>query len=100
MMVTTTEAGIASNFRWAAEGLFAADASLDRALEDLRSQADWDAVTAGTLASGFTDGAAGGARVLADGSTIDLGQLVNVLNCRTSSPCTAAGLTTVTAERP
>src|SRR5262249_33883024 len=36
----------------------------------------------------------------ADGSTIDLAQIVNMANCQKTSACTAAELSAVTARRP
>ena len=39
-------------------------------------------------------------RVLADGRPIDLGEVVNLANCRQTAPCSSAAMDAATAERP
>ena len=39
-------------------------------------------------------------RALADGSTIDLGEQVNLANCQKAAACSAAEMNAVTADRP
>ena len=46
------------------------------------------------------DGAASGSRTLADGSIIDLTQIVNLASCQKPTPCSAAEMDAVTADRP
>ena len=48
----------------------------------------------------FVDGPPSGVRTLADGSLLDLGQLVNMTNCRKVTACSASDLTANTAQRP
>ena len=50
--------------------------------------------------SAFADGAPGGVRTLADGTTIDLGQVVNLANCQKVTPCSDADMDAVSADRP
>ena len=62
ILTTSTEVIIAANFRSAAEGLYAADGILERAIGDLLRVADWNPVLDGTLQSSFIDGSPGGVR--------------------------------------
>lgn len=100
VLTTSSEALIAANFRNAQEGVYAADAALERAMDDLATVADWNAILDGSTRSAFVDGAPNGVRTLADGSLLDLGQSVNMMNCRRITPCSASNLTAITAERP
>src|SRR5438128_1772726 len=72
VLATTTETIVASNYRSAAGGLYAADAIVERAMDDLLSVADWNVLLGATVQSAFVDGPPSGLRTLADGSTIDL----------------------------
>jgi type IV pilus assembly PilX-like protein len=100
VLTTSSDALIAANFRNAQEGVYAADAALERAIADLGPLADWNAVLDGSASSTFVDGSPGGVRTLADGSALDLGQTLNVLNCRKITACSASDLTANTAQRP
>lgn len=100
VLTTSSEALIAANFRNAQEGVYAADAALERAMDDLGAVADWSAILDGSTESAFVDGTPSGVRTLADGSLLDLGQSVNMMNCRRITPCSASNLTAITAERP
>ena len=100
VLTTSSEALIAANFRNAQEGVYAADASLERAMADLGTLADWNAVLDGSASSTFVDGSPGGVRTLADGSFLDLGQTLNVLNCRKVTACSASDLLANTSQRP
>jgi Tfp pilus assembly protein PilX len=100
VLTTSSETIIAANFRSGAEALYAADAALERAVNDLVAEPDWSALLAGTVQSSFIDGASSGARALADGSTIDLAQAVNMANCRKATPCSAGEMDMVTSDRP
>ena len=73
VMVTSSEVMAANNFRRAQEGLYAADAALERALDDVRSASSWDLLIDGSLQSSFIDGLPSGTRTLTDGSTSDDG---------------------------
>ena len=100
VLTTASDALIAANFRNAQEGVYAADAALERAMGDLAARADWNAVLDGSAASAFIDGPASGVRTLADGSSLDLDQTLNMLNCRKLTACSASNLSANTAQRP
>ena len=97
---TATEAAIAGHFRVNQEALYAADAGLERVMDELGSAADWNAMLRGVNRSAFVDGAPSGARTLSDGSTIDLAKATNLLNCGHAGSCTAAEMDASTADRP
>jgi hypothetical protein len=97
---TTLETLIARNFRSSIEGQYAAEAVLERAMDDLAATLDWSSVLAGLTRSGFTDGPPSGVRTLADGSRLDLDRTRNMLNCRKATACSASELVAATAERP
>ena len=102
VMTTSSETIIAGNFRNAGEGLYAADAALERAIDDLLTVADWNQLLAGTVQSAFIDGSPSGLRTLPDGSQIDLGQALSFANCPqlNGAACGNADMDLVTAERP
>ncbi|MFB3854879.1 MAG: PilX N-terminal domain-containing pilus assembly protein [Vicinamibacterales bacterium] len=100
VLTTSTETGISGNYRDSREALHAADAGLERAVQDLLTVPDWDRVLAGTTTSGFVDGSPGGVRVLPDGSTLDLSHVVNLANCEKITACTGPEMDASTPERP
>lgn len=101
VMTTSTETMIAANYRNGNEGLYAADAVLERAMDDLLTVPDWNRLLDGSLRSAFVDGAPSGNRTLADGSTIDLDQVLNMANCGKVGACSASDLTgNFTGDRP
>ena len=69
-------------------------------MDDLFGVADWDTVLIGAAQSAFVDGAPSGLRTLADGATIDLGQLVDLANCGKAARCGDAEMDAVTPKRP
>ncbi len=98
MLSTTTETRITSNFRSSSEALYAADAGLERSVDDLLTIPDWNSMLNGTATSAFIDGAPGD-RVLADGSRLNVSQVLAYANCRKPS-CSTADYLEVTHERP
>ena len=100
VLTTSSNSLIAANFRNAQEGVYAADAALERAMDDLAALADWNAVLDGSTSSAFADGAPGGVRTLADGSALDLVRAINLMNCQKVTACSASDLTASTAQRP
>jgi len=100
VLTSSAETVIADHFRRGQEALYAADAVVERAIEDLLMAPDWNALLDGSAHSTFVDGAPSGPRTLPDGSTIDLGQVVNMANCRKAAACSAVDMDAVTAERP
>ncbi len=100
LLTTTTETGIARNFRSNTEALYAADAAAERALADVLAIPDWNTMLNGTRRSSFVDGAPGGTRRIAGGAPLDLGELVNMANCGKSSSCSQSDIQAVTLDRP
>lgn len=100
VIMSSSETMIAANFRRAAEARYAAEAGLERVIADLESQPDWTDAPDGATLSSFTDGVAGSARRLADGTLIDLAEVRNLANCQRRSLCSIADLDRKTSERP
>ncbi|MBI3262489.1 MAG: hypothetical protein HYZ58_04985 [Acidobacteria bacterium] len=100
VMATSTETMIAANYRGGTEGLYAADAAVERAMQDLLTIQDWNRVLTGATASAFIDGAPGGVRALPNGSQLDLTQVMNMARCGKLSTCTTAEMDAITLERP
>ena len=55
VMVTTTETQIAANFRDSQEALYAADAGVERVVQDLLMVPRWNDILTGSVQSGFID---------------------------------------------
>jgi hypothetical protein len=100
ILTTSTESRITRNFRISSEALYAADAVLERAVDDMFAIEDWDTMLSGAAQSAFIDGPPSGARALADGQHIDVGEIVNLANCRRTTACSNADMDAVTADRP
>jgi len=102
ILTTSSETLIANNYRNSSEALYAADAVVERAMDDLLTVSDWNGLLAGSVQSAFVDGPPTGARKLPDGSTIDLAEAVNIANCGKPAPtCSASELTgNATGDRP
>jgi hypothetical protein len=100
VLTTSTEASIAGSFKSANESLYAADAGFEIAAGELAALSDWTAALNGSARSTFVDGPPAGVRGLADGTTLDIGQLVNEANCGKKSACSPADMDAITAERP
>jgi hypothetical protein len=101
MMATTAESMIATNYRDSGEALYAADAGIERVMQDLLTVPDWNRLIADANArTSFTDGAAPGERILPDGSTLDLVGATHMMNCHKTAACTAAEMNAWTTDRP
>jgi Tfp pilus assembly protein PilX len=106
VLTTSSETMIANNHRNSSEALYAADAVLERAMDDILTVADWnkmiDPATPGGLAqSAFVDGKPlSDERKLPDGSTIRIDQAINMANCQQVADCTDAQMNANTLERP
>jgi len=96
---TSLETTIAGNFRENQEAFYAADAIIERAMDDLSTAGDWLQVLTGSLQSSFIDGPPG-PRSLADRSTVELVQVENMANCRQPTTCSGSEMDVVTADRP
>jgi hypothetical protein len=100
VLTSTSETIIAGNFRNSGEALYAADAALERIVDDLLTVPDWNALLNGSAPPAFVDGAPGGGRTLSDGTTLDLAQVLDQANCQKASTCSAADMDRVTKARP
>jgi Tfp pilus assembly protein PilX len=100
VLTTTSETMIAGNFSNSSEALYAADAAVERSMEDILTVPDWNKLLDGSAQSAFVDGAPSGVRTLPDGSTIDLTQAINMANCQKVTTCSTAEMNAPTAERP
>jgi hypothetical protein len=99
MATTITERKISNNYAGGTEALYAADAAVERVMQDLLTVPDWNSVLAGAVTSSFNDGAPG-PRTLADGSRLDLIQATNMARCGKTLSCSTADMDTYSAERP
>ena len=97
---TMTETRISANYSDGTEALYAADAAVERVMQDLLTVPDWNNILNGSLTSSFIDGAPVGPRTLADGTQLDLGEATNMVRCGKVSACSDAELNAFTAERP
>ena len=100
VLTTTTETKIAGNYTSSQEALYAADAAIERTVQDVLTVADWNAMLAGTARSAFVDGGPSGSRTIPGGFTFDLGEATNLMNCGKTSGCTDTEMNTSTADRP
>ncbi len=100
ILTTSTELKITRNFRNTSEGLYAADAVVERAMDDILTIRDWNSLLNGSAQSAFIDGLPGGTRTLADGKTIDLGAILNYANCQKATTCANSDMDAVTNGRP
>jgi hypothetical protein len=100
IVVSSSEAMIAANFRAGRETLYSAEAMLERAFSELRGPTDWNQALNGAARSSFVDGAPAGIRQLSGGVTVDLSLVLNMANCGKSTPCSDAEMNAVTSDRP
>jgi hypothetical protein len=100
VLTTTTETQISANYREGTEALYAADAAVERVMDDILTVPDWNDILTGTARSAFIDGAPTGTRHLPDGTTIDLDKATNMLDCGKVSTCGDADYNVSTDERP
>src|SRR5438876_1411254 len=101
ILTTSSETMIAGNFRNGQEALYAADAALERAMDDILTVPDWNTMLAGNTQSAFIDGPPSGARTMPDGTQIDLTQLLNLANCGKVTSCSPSDFAAnFTGDRP
>jgi hypothetical protein len=70
VLTTTTETMITGNYRGGSEAMYAADAGVERVMQDLLTVPDWNNILSGAETSAFIDGDPSGTRTLSDGSTL------------------------------
>ena len=106
MLTTQTETMISANYRDSMEGQYAADAALERVMDDVLTVHDWntllattDGVTAG-VTSGFHDTTPSSPITLPDGRTLDLAKATYMINCAKTTACSASDMDTTTNDRP
>ena len=104
MLNSQTEMLIGANYRDSVEGAYAADAGIERVMQDVLSIPDWnqilaspDGVRAG-MTSGFVDGTL--TPTAPDGRTVDLAKATSMINCGKTTTCSDADMNAVTRERP
>jgi hypothetical protein len=100
ILTTSTESKITRNFKNSSEAMYAADAVLERAMDDILTIHDWNNLLSGAAQSAFVDGPPTGTRTLADGKAIDLSEIINFANCQKATACSASDLTFPFPERP
>jgi hypothetical protein len=98
-LTTTTETTIASRHQLGQEAMNAADAAIERAMQDLLAIPDWNRALSGLDQSGFVDGSPSGARTLPDGTTVNLTELTNLARCGHRSACSSGEIATNSPER-
>ena len=72
VMVSNTETHIAGNYRNSQEALYAADAAVERVVQDLLLIPRWNDILGATAQSGFVDGGMTAAKTLPGGGSITL----------------------------
>jgi hypothetical protein len=82
-IVMQTELRVVANYAASRETMYAADGALQIAAQELLAVADWNALLSSGALSSFVDGPAGGVRVLADGTSVDLTQVTADANSET-----------------
>jgi hypothetical protein len=100
VLASSSEIAVAANVRAATTARLAADAAATAALAELRTMPDWTDLPGGTALASFADGAPTGTRTLDDGTTVDLNELLNLVNCGRRTSCSAANMAQTTPDRP
>lgn len=72
VMVTNTETSISANYKNSQEALYAADAAVERVVQDLLMVPRWNDILAGAAQSAFVDGSSGASKELPGGGVITL----------------------------
>ncbi len=72
IMVSNTETMIANNHRNSQEALYAADAAVERVVQDLLTVPRWNDILGGTVQSSFVDGSMTESKQLPGGGTVTL----------------------------
>jgi hypothetical protein len=98
-LTTATETAISANQRMGQEAMNAADAALERAMQDLLTLPDWNRALSGADQSSFVDGSPSGSRTLPDGTTVNLTELVMLARCGRRTTCSASDIQARSPER-
>lgn len=100
VLATGADVLISANAGAASEAFYAADAVFERTLAELRSQPGFTPVLNRSVTSAFVDGAPSGQRTLADGSRLNLVEVVNLANCQKPGGCSDADMSAALQDRP
>jgi hypothetical protein len=101
MVTTMSETSISANNRDSAEAFYAADAGIERVMQDLLLVPDWNNILQGAVQSPFIDGSPSGARTLPySGGQINLTTATNMLNCAKPTTCSVGDMNADTPDRP
>jgi type IV pilus assembly PilX-like protein len=85
VMVSNTETMIANNYRNGQEALYAADAAVERVVEDLLLVPRWNDILSGTTKSSFIDGAWNSTKTVPGGGTVRLDLATTQLQAQTDA---------------
>jgi hypothetical protein len=85
VMVSSTETHISSNYRNGQEALYAADAAVERVVQDLLMIPRWNDILNGSAQSGFVDGSAAGQKTLPGGGVMTLSAATAALQAETDT---------------
>lgn len=106
MLNSQTETMISANYRDATEAEYAADAGIERVMDDVLTVPDWntlltspDGVKAG-VTSAFLGSSSVTSITLPDGRSLDLAAATNMLNCAKTTTCSDSDMNTSTLDRP
>lgn len=80
VMVSNTEVTISGNYRNSQEALYAADAAVERVVQELLMIPRWNDILEGNTVSAFIDGTTGDTKALPAGGQINLATASNTLN--------------------
>ncbi len=100
LALATADTMAAANQRDARVAMYAAEAAIELAADEIVRLPDWSAVLAGAVRSQRVDGAPSGVRRMPGGRLVDLEEVANLANCGVATPCSAASLAAVTSDRP
>lgn len=100
ILTTTTETKITGNYTYSQEALYAADAAIERTVQDVLTVPDWNNMLSGAQRSAFVDGSPSGTRTLPNGAVINLLEATNMINCGKLTTCSTNDMDTSTEDRP
>jgi hypothetical protein len=105
MLTSQTETMISANYRDSMEAQYAADAALERVMDDVLTVHDWNTLLASndgltaSVTSGFHDAAPSSPLTLPDGRTVDLAKATYMINCAKTTVCSDADMNANTDDR-
>lgn len=100
VMTTMSETMITAHYRDSGEVMYAADAGVERVMQELLTVPDWNRILTGQVQSSLIDGPPTGTRTMPDGTVLDLSAATNMLNCFKMTTCSTGDMDTWTMDRP